>query len=64
MVAKLHKHGKNLGWKAIHHKSRSLIPAEENYSKVEGESLAVYSGVKMHKQYLYGTAFTVMTDHS
>ena len=28
------------------------------------ESLAVYSGVKMHKQYLYGTAFTVMTDHS
>ena len=63
-VAQLHKHGKKPGWKAVHHKSRSLIPAEENYSKVEGESLAIYSGIKMQKQYLYGTAFIVMTDHS
>ena len=44
---------KNPGWKAVHHKIRSLIPAEEGYSKVEGESLAVYSGVKMNKQNLY-----------
>ena len=37
---------------------------EENYTKPEGESLAIYSGIKMNQQYLYGTAFTVMTDHS
>ena len=32
-VAQLYKHGKNPGWKAVHHKSHSLIPAKENYSK-------------------------------
>ena len=63
-VAQYHKSGKNPGWKVVHHKSRSLIPAEEGYSKVEGESLAIYSGVKMNNQYLYGTSFMVMTDHA
>ena len=63
-VAQHHTKGDNPGWKAVHYKSRSLIPAETNYSKVEGESLAIYSGVKMNRQYLYGTNFTVMTDHS
>ena len=63
-MAQLHKEGNNPGWKAVHHKSRSLIPAEENYTKPEGESLAIYSGIKMNQQYLYGTPFTVMTDHS
>ena len=63
-VAQHHKESKNPGWKAVHHKSRSPIPAERNYSKPEGESLAIYSGIKMNKQYLYGTPFTVMTDHS
>ena len=63
-MAQIHKEGKNPGWKAVHHKSRILIPAERNYSKPEGESLAIYSGIKMNRQYLYGTLFTVMTDHS
>ena len=63
-VAQLHTEGENPGWKAVHHKSRSLIPAEQGYSKVEGESLDIYSGVKMQRQYLYGTEFTVMTDHA
>ena len=48
----------------VHHKSRSLIDALENYNKVEGESLAVYSGLQMNRQYLYGMDFTLMTDHS
>ena len=63
-VAQLHKEGNNPGWKAVHHKSPSLIPAEQNYTKPEGESLAIYSGIKLNQQYLYGTPFTVMTDHS
>ena len=35
-----------------------------NYDKVEGESLAIYSGVLMNRRYLAGTQFEVMTDHS
>ena len=62
-VAQHHQEGDNPGWKAVHHKSRSLVAAELNYSKPEGESLAIYSGIKMNSQYLYGTQFTVMTDH-
>ena len=45
-VAQHHKEGNNPGWKAVHHNSRSLIPAEQNYSKPEGESLAIYSDIK------------------
>ena len=51
-------------WKAVQHMSRSLAKAEMNYDKVEGESLAVYSGVLMNRRYLSGTTFEVMTDHS
>ena len=50
-------------WRAVHHKSRSLQPAEKNYQKIEGESLAVYSGILVNKMYLYGTKFTVVSDH-
>ena len=38
-VAQLHSDGKNLGWKNVHHKSRSLIASELNYKKVEGKSV-------------------------
>ena len=31
---------------------------------MEGESLAIYSGVLMNRKYLLGAPFTVMTDHS
>ena len=51
-------------WKAVHHMSRSLVKSEMNYHKIEGESLAIYSGVLMNRRYLSGTKFTVMTDHS
>ena len=49
--------------RALHHKSRSLQAAERNYQKIEGESLGVYSGIQVNKMYLYGTKFTVVTDH-
>ena len=51
-------------WKAIHHMSRSLVKSEMNYNKLEGESLAIYSGVLMNRKYVLGTPFTVMSDHS
>ena len=51
-------------WKAVHHMSHSLVKSEINYHKIEGESLAIYSGVLMNRRYLAGTEFTVMTDHS
>ena len=54
-VAQLYKEGNNPGWKVVHHKSRSLITAERNYTKPEGESLAIYSRIKMNRQYLNGT---------
>ena len=63
-IAQHHLKGKNPGWKAVYHKSRSLVSSARNYNKVEAESLAIYSGVLMNCQYLYGTLFTVMTDDS
>ena len=38
----------------VHHQSRVLTPTEMNYGKVEGESLAFFSGIKSSKIYLYG----------
>ena len=40
------------------------MTSELNYNNVEGESLAIYSGVLMNRHYLYGKQFMVMTDHS
>ena len=34
-----------------------------NYGKVDGESLAVLSGIMANRSYLYGTRFTVVGDH-
>lgn len=43
--------------------SRSLNPAERNYSTVDKEALAVVVGVKKFHQFLYGKKFTIRTDH-
>jgi hypothetical protein len=50
-------------WRTVYHTSRALTKAEKNYGKIEGESLAVYSGTKTNSRYLYGTKFEVITDH-
>ena len=55
--------GKEPEYRPVAYTSRSLKAPEKNYSKVEGESLAVLSGVMMNKQYLYGTKFEVVVDH-
>ena len=50
-------------WRMVTHKSRTLEKAEQNYGKIEGESLGVLWGIKIHAMYLYGTKFEVITDH-
>ena len=44
--------------------SRSLNRAESSYCATKGELLAVVFGVKTFSFYLYGTRFTVFTDHA
>ncbi|XP_039450654.1 uncharacterized protein K02A2.6-like [Culex pipiens pallens] len=49
--------------KAIYHASRSLTPAEKNYSQIEKEALAlVYAVTKFHRM-IYGRNFLLQTDH-
>ena len=43
--------------------SRKLSPAEQNYSATELEGLAVMVSITHFSVYLYGTTFTVQTDH-
>ena len=62
-IAQNHEEDGKDKWKAVHYKSRRLDKSEKNYWKIEGESLGIYAGIIMNKDYLYGTEFTVMTDH-
>ena len=43
-------------WRMVYHTSRALTKAEQNYGKIEGESLAVFSGTKTNSRYLYSRA--------
>lgn len=47
----------------IAYDSRVLNQAEQNYSTIEKELLALVWGVKTFKNYLYGQQFTLVTDH-
>ena len=50
-------------WRPVNYTSRAKTEAEMAYGKVDGESLGVLSGILSNKMYLYGTRFTVVTDH-
>ena len=43
--------------------SRTLQPAEKNYSQLDKEALAVVFGIKRFHQYLWGNFFELHTDH-
>ena len=43
--------------------SRTLKPAEKNYSVLDKEALAIVNGVKKFHCYLYGRSFMIQSDH-
>jgi hypothetical protein len=49
--------------KAIAHASFSLKPAEQNYSQIEKEGLALIFAIRKFHKYIYGQHFTLLTDH-
>ena len=47
----------------IAYASRSLAPAEKQYSQLEKEALAIVFGIKKFHQFLYGRKFVILSDH-
>ena len=50
-------------WRPITYYSRALKKTEENYSPMEGESLAIKWGILVNKMFLHGIKLKVITDH-
>ncbi|XP_060543487.1 zinc finger protein DPF3 isoform X1 [Pantherophis guttatus] len=43
--------------------SKTMSTTERNYSQLDKEALAIVAGIKHFHEYLYGRAFTIVTDH-
>ena len=59
MLAKVHN-GQEF---PIAYNSRQLTMAEQNYSTIEKELLAVVHAIRIYRPYLYGRKFILVTDH-
>ena len=49
--------------KAVAHASRSLLPAEKQYSQIEKDTLGIIFPVTNFHRYLHGRRFILQTDH-
>ena len=47
----------------VHYTSKALVGAEPNFATIEGEMLVTLYATQKWHHYLYGTAFTIETDH-
>ncbi|KAI5755581.1 hypothetical protein M8J77_018107 [Diaphorina citri] len=60
----LHQKFKNsTDWQPLGFYSRSLFPAERNYSTYDRELLAAFASVKHFRHLIEGRKFTIFTDH-
>lgn len=51
------------GWYPVQFASRTLNPAEQNYSQIEREALSVIFGCERFRQFLLGSKFLIKNDH-
>lgn len=59
----MHEYQEGMKRRPIAYASRSLNKAEQGYSQLDKEALAVMFGVKKFETYLYGRKFVIMTDN-
>lgn len=49
--------------KAVFHMSKALTKAQQNYSQIKKEALALVTAVERFRKFIYGRHFVLQTDH-